>query len=73
MRTSEGKPDPSQRPRIVVDDKLAEFIREHALKIAKWKCPWHMEPDDVAQEVAYGLIRKPPRFDPNGKADVETF
>lgn len=70
---SEGKPNPSERPRLVVDDELAKFIHKHALKIANWRCPKHIEPDDVAQEVAFGLIRKPPRFDPDGKADVEQF
>ncbi|MGB0600452.1 MAG: hypothetical protein ACPGLY_27565 [Rubripirellula sp.] len=70
---SEDGANRSERPRIQITEKLAEFIHEQALIAATWRCPEHSDPKDVAQEVAFVLIRRPPRFDPNGKANVETF
>ena len=70
---SEDGANPSERPRIQITEELAEFIHEQALVAATWRCPEHVDPHDVAQEVAFTLIRKPPRFDPNGKAKLETF
>lgn len=70
---SEDGANPSERPRIQITEKLAEFIHEQALIAATWRCPEYIDPNDVAQAVAFVLIRRPPRFDPNGKANVETF
>ena len=70
---SEDGSNPSERPRIQITEELAEFIHKQALVAATWRFPEHVDPHDVAQEVAFTLIRRPPRFDPEGKAKLETF
>lgn len=61
------------KPELELTSDLIESANNFAYKLAKKRCPKHIDHDDAVQEALLKLISKPPRFDPARGAKPTTL
>ena len=61
------------KPELELTPDLIESAKKFAYKLARKRCPKHIDHDDAVQEALLKLISKPPRFEPERNAKPTTL
>ena len=65
--------EPTTPTAVELTDDLIDYVRKSTILVASKRLPKHVDLEDVVQHVLLSLVSRPPKFDANRGAKLETF